>query len=338
MIRWLVALLLVVNLGLLLYGSLGLQSDGQEKALLARKPDVGSIRLLAAGGNRLPVPAKAAPPVEPVAGLTEQNELVGGGDALHEDLTAIPESPLVQAGAGDEPVAERQPAAESSTPHQQPATGLEPAEPGPPEPPVLAAESEPEPAETTALPADPEQDLTGSDEQQPVVGEGSVATEPEESQRYCAEAGPFKKKSQARAIGARLGNAVQAEVVSRKYDEITGYWVLIPPLPDRRQAKETVARLKEAGVEDLWLFSKGEKRNAISLGLYSRQDAAREHADTIRSKGFGPEVRPSTRRATGHWLVVTGLDQQALENLQQHPLPSTAVLEKKVCPQSSVDD
>lgn len=80
------------------------------------------------------------------------------------------------------------------------------------------------------------------------------------------------------ALGARLGR--------RKPDEPAGFWVYIPPLPSRQVAAQKGGELKRLGVDDYFVVPDDPKwRNAVSLGVFKTEDAAKARLAAVRAKG-----------------------------------------------------
>lgn len=80
----------------------------------------------------------------------------------------------------------------------------------------------------------------------------------------------------------------------RRVEEISRYWVFIPATPatDRRAAEQRIAQLRKQGVTDVSL----RPDNAISLGVFSSEDAAGRFLASMKSKGIrdsesGPFLR-----------------------------------------------
>ncbi|HSN21312.1 MAG TPA: hypothetical protein VLS49_11575, partial [Usitatibacter sp.] len=59
----------------------------------------------------------------------------------------------------------------------------------------------------------------------------------------------------------RLGDLL----IERPLEDVSRFWVFVPPAPDRRTAEATVAQLKRLGVGDVSL----RPDNAVSLGVFS---------------------------------------------------------------------
>ncbi len=64
------------------------------------------------------------------------------------------------------------------------------------------------------------------------------------------------------------------------------YWVHIAPLPSKQEVDNKVAELKRLGVADLFIVQEsGPNNRAISLGLYSRKEAATAYLEDLRTRG-----------------------------------------------------
>ncbi len=109
---------------------------------------------------------------------------------------------------------------------------------------------------------------------------------------------------------------------------------MISPLPDVASAEDMLKKLRAAGFEDLWLMRKGERKNAISLGLYTDRRYAQRHADNIEAKGFSPVVLPKQKNVRVYWVVFSDVEEETLQALEEQNLPASVVLEKKDCKQA----
>lgn len=66
----------------------------------------------------------------------------------------------------------------------------------------------------------------------------------------------------------------------------SSHWVYIPPLKSKREADIKVAELKKLGVKEFFLVQESGPNNlAISLGLFSTEDAAAAALEALREKG-----------------------------------------------------
>lgn len=114
----------------------------------------------------------------------------------------------------------------------------------------------------------------------------------------CIELGPVAAAEAARAeeaVGALAGGL---KVSQRRVDEAARWWVYIPPLPTRAAANQRVAELKKQGVDDSSLINDDPVwRNAISLGVFSSEDAASRRVDELKRRGVrGAQAAPREGR------------------------------------------
>jgi len=121
-------------------------------------------------------------------------------------------------------------------------------------------------------------------------------------------------------------------LAERRVEEITRHWVFIPPARDRRTAEATMARLRAQNVTDMSI----RPDNAISLGVFSREDAARRFLDQMRGKGVqDAELGPFTRETRGIAMLVRDPDTETVARLTilQRDFPG-AQLRAVTCPSS----
>jgi cell division septation protein DedD len=65
------------------------------------------------------------------------------------------------------------------------------------------------------------------------------------------------------------------------------YWVFIPPLASRQEADKKAVELKKLGAPEFYIVQDaGPNHLAISLGIFSSEEAARERLETLRAKGI----------------------------------------------------
>lgn len=112
------------------------------------------------------------------------------------------------------------------------------------------------------------------------------------------------------AFGAlQLGD----RLTERPIEEVTRYWVFVPPSKERRTADQ-IAQLKRLGVNDVSV--RPERDNAISLGVFSREDAARRFLDQMRGKGVqDADIGPFTRETRGAVMLVREPDTETVARL-----------------------
>jgi hypothetical protein len=102
----------------------------------------------------------------------------------------------------------------------------------------------------------------------------------------CLEWGAFAGGDAARARQALDTLGLGAMLTQRQQEDVAGFWVYIPPLAGRQAAMQKASELKRLGVDDYFVVSDDPKwRNAISLGLFKTEEAAKARLDDMRAKG-----------------------------------------------------
>lgn len=110
--------------------------------------------------------------------------------------------------------------------------------------------------------------------------------EPPKVAAVCLEWGAFVGGDAARAGQALEPLGLGAKLAQRKQEEVAGFWVFIAPLASRQVATQKAGELKRLGVDEYFVVSDDPKwRNAISLGVFKTEDAAKARLDALRAKG-----------------------------------------------------
>ncbi len=85
----------------------------------------------------------------------------------------------------------------------------------------------------------------------------------------------------------KLGNRLKQRVS----EHANGYWVYIPPMKTRAQTEQKVAQLKALGVGDYFIIQEaGTWQNAISLGVFKTEDAAKKYLAKLQEQGVRSAV------------------------------------------------
>ncbi|QDQ26561.1 SPOR domain-containing protein [Chitinimonas arctica] len=109
----------------------------------------------------------------------------------------------------------------------------------------------------------------------------------------------------------KLGGEVKVE--TSEPDTPKRYWVFIPPRPSAEDAQKKAEQLKAIGVEDFFVVSDGSRWNhAISLGLFSSQEAAERRLEGVRQKGVRTAISRERNEASAtRNLVLRHIGKQA---------------------------
>ena len=151
----------------------------------------------------------------------------------------------------------------------------------------------------------------------------AVARKPEPPKLVsCVEWSGFSQDDAARAQQAVLMLSPGAKVSERKLEEITGWWVFMPPQANRQGAAQKVEELKRLGVDEYFIVQEDPKfRFAISLGIFRSEEGAQKKLEQLQGRG----VR--TARVAPRTTPVNRLSLQ-LRELQEAAQPGVIELLK----------
>lgn len=146
----------------------------------------------------------------------------------------------------------------------------------------------------------------------------------------CVEFAGVAAESLAQAREAFAAMQLGPRLMERKVEEITRHWVYIPAARDRRAAEQAASILRRQGMSDLSI----RPDHAISLGVFSSEDAARRHLVLVEAKGArGAQVGPFSKEVKDSVFLVREPDTQLVARLallqRDHP---ASTLRAVACP------
>lgn len=107
----------------------------------------------------------------------------------------------------------------------------------------------------------------------------------------CLEWGEFSGTDSARATTALTTLKLADKLAQRQTEYAIGYWVYMPPAHTRVEMDKNIAELKAHNVKDYFTVQEvGPWKNAISLGVFKTDKAARKAFDSLRAKGVKTAV------------------------------------------------
>jgi SPOR domain len=135
----------------------------------------------------------------------------------------------------------------------------------------------------------------------------------------CSEWGGFAIAEAPKAEQALAPLALGARLVQRRSDETAGWWVFIPPQGNRATALKKTAELKALGIDDYFILQdEGKMRWAVSLGIFSTEEAARNRLEALRAKGVRSAQTGERDTAVSKiWFQVRGADAALLAKLRE---------------------
>ena len=107
----------------------------------------------------------------------------------------------------------------------------------------------------------------------------------------CPECGKPANSERTRPASALTTLKMAEQLVQLPAENSVRYWVYIPPAPTRAKLNENIATLKKQNIKNYYTVKEpGQWRNAISLGVFKTEQAARKALDAIRAKGVKTAV------------------------------------------------
>jgi len=82
------------------------------------------------------------------------------------------------------------------------------------------------------------------------------------------------------------------------------FWIYLTPQQSRENALAVLEEMKNKGIGDYRLISRGELVNAISLGLFSSREAVDARLMELQEKGYVPVIVPYSDVKNIYWLDV----------------------------------
>jgi hypothetical protein len=128
----------------------------------------------------------------------------------------------------------------------------------------------------------------------------------------CVEFAGVANSDLQRARDAFAAFKLGDRLVERRVEDITRHWVFMPATKDRRGAEVNMSDLRKKGVTDMSI----RPDNAISLGVFSTEEAARRYLSTIEAKGVrGAQSAPFTKELREVAFLVREPDTEMVARL-----------------------
>lgn len=133
----------------------------------------------------------------------------------------------------------------------------------------------------------------------------------------CYEMGPFADKAAIQQWQNQLEGEINfLGIQSRDIQEIKDYMVIYPAAETYAKSEENASRLRELGINDLWLFEKGDNRGAISLGLFESKSIAEKARKQYKQDGLTVQIKPRFRDVQQYFISME-LDKQQHDKILQ---------------------
>ena len=121
----------------------------------------------------------------------------------------------------------------------------------------------------------------------------------------CASFGPYANPGVLRRAVSRLETGgMRARVREEAQGTPSGWRVFLPPQASPGAAQALADRIGAAGFDDYLVLGDGPERNAIALGRFGSEAAARRRVAALAKAGFEAQVAPLGNATRSTWLDV----------------------------------
>jgi cell division septation protein DedD len=126
----------------------------------------------------------------------------------------------------------------------------------------------------------------------------------------CVSVGPFQDLTSATQASATLTSAGHASRQRLEPGQLwVGYWVHVPGFQNREEAEGAVLRLKQHGIDDVYISLGGAadsqpSTNVVSLGVFKEFERAQRLLQEAKNLGFAAQVSDRTRAGSVYWVDV----------------------------------
>ena len=150
-------------------------------------------------------------------------------------------------------------------------------------------------------------------------GLASAKPKPAAAGGICIEWGGFAVAEAPKAEQALAPLALGARLSQRRSEETAGWWVFIPPQGNRAAAQKKTTELKALGIDDYFILQdEGNLRWAVSLGVFSSEEAARHRLEELRARGVrSAQTGERDTRVAKHWFQLRGADAPLQAKLRE---------------------
>jgi hypothetical protein len=351
--RWVIALLIVANLALFFWS----QHDALPKDPIAAlpPPDVGRLEILTDRNAGPSVPDNKADRNGIESPLTDAAELVEAAEVAEvAEVAEIAEvgeigeigeeakAPKV-AETADAPKTEEnaQPAETASLAEVAETASVPDGTPSASAPTTEAdadavrsvprVAAEPAPGEDAGINATADQSTGVGPGADPLPDIDVAAPEtPRPTTAMCAQVGPLTPDQADQLVSTLPVYITLLSDIAEEIRLVDAYYVMIPPLGSRGEGLRMLEALEQAGITDTWLFPRGQYRNAISLGLFSRQPSAVRWQREVIERGFDAQVVARIATSERRRLLLKNVDGGDIA--LSLPLPEGVAAERQPCP------
>lgn len=128
----------------------------------------------------------------------------------------------------------------------------------------------------------------------------------------CWLLGPFDARTGAQDLRTRLrANGVDIDINKLATPIAPDYWVYVEPQVSRRAAVQLLRELQARKI-DSFIVSEGELQNAISLGIFSKEESAQRVLAKHQGQDYPVSMTTIPRQIDEFWGVLAGIEYEKI--------------------------
>lgn len=109
--------------------------------------------------------------------------------------------------------------------------------------------------------------------------------------KLCFQVGPFKDRDTIKTWNQNNSIEGDFEIVEEDRQVVDKYLVYFPAAEGFQQSKTNAQQFKKQGINDLWLFRKGELKGVISFGLFVEESRALNLQKKMMSMSINAQIK-----------------------------------------------
>ena len=149
--------------------------------------------------------------------------------------------------------------------------------------------------------------------------------------RVCLYLGPYNNKDEVRADGESFE---EIKLFAEKYERSADYWVYLGPYSSFNEAAKISAELRGKRIDN-FIIRGGELKNAISLGVFTTDERAQNHAKGLLKRDYSVAVKRVAKEGIRYWMAYIGTEgdqsYKDIARVMTKKADNNKSLEKKSC-------
>lgn len=123
------------------------------------------------------------------------------------------------------------------------------------------------------------------------------------SSESCIQIGFFKKEQNIDKVASVLKSlGVIPEIKHNTHKEKLGFWIIYPAQKTMDKSIELMDKVRSKGYDNAFLFTDGENKGAISLGMFSNFKNASNHLQKLIKKEIPATIVPRNKETKEYFI------------------------------------